>query len=95
MSIVWLWILIQHLGMSLENVDSQWAYWKKSFEEIVESHAPTKKARVTRKNLPLISREICAMMGARSYFFNEVKKSRGLGEIQEGLKPANKLPSKS
>ena len=26
---------------SLENMDSQWAYWKKLFGEIVESHAPT------------------------------------------------------
>lgn len=71
---------------SVEDVDSQCNYWKKLFEEIAESHAPTKKARVKRKSLPWINREIRAMMRARSYFqkSQEKQQNRGLGEIQEG-----------
>ena len=34
---------------SLEDVDRQWEYCL--FEKIVESHAPTKKARVKRKSV--------------------------------------------
>ena len=48
--------LVEHLDSapwkvmdSLEDMDSQWAYWKELFGEIVNSHVPTKKARVKRK----------------------------------------------
>ena len=76
---------------SLEDVDSRWAYWKKLFEEIVESHAPTKKARVKRKSLPWISREIHAMMRARSYSFNKTKKSRKVEDWEKFKKVRNQL----
>ena len=61
---------------SLDGVDNQWDYWKKLFRRIVDSHAPTKKARVRRKGLPWISRGIRVMMRARTYYFTKAKKSR-------------------
>ena len=77
---------------SLENVDSQWAYWKRLFGEIVECHAPTKKAREKRKSLPWISREICAMMRATNYFFfNNAKKSRKVENWEKFKKVRNQL----
>lgn len=42
---------------TIENVDSQWDYWK-LFNDIVDLHVPMKKARVHSKSLPWISREI-------------------------------------
>ena len=43
---------------TIENVDSQWDYWKKLFNDIVVLDVPMKKARVHSKSLPWISREI-------------------------------------
>ena len=42
---------------TIENVDSQWDYWK-LFNDIVDLHVPMKKARGHSKSLPWISREI-------------------------------------
>ena len=71
---------------SLDDVDSQWDFWKKMFWDIVDSHAPTKRARVRRKCPPWIDREIRILMRARSYYHKKAKKSmqetRGLGNFQ-------------
>ena len=53
-----------HVMDSLEDVDSQWDYWKKTFNKIVDSHVPSKKARVQRKTLSWITRNIRVMMRA-------------------------------
>ena len=53
-----------HVMDTLEDMDSQWEYWKQLFGEIIDSHTVLKKARVKRKSLPWITQEIRAMMRA-------------------------------
>ena len=47
---------------TLDDMDSKWDYWKKLFDEVVDSHVPLKRARVRRKILPWITREIRVLM---------------------------------
>ena len=42
----------------LDDVDSQWDFWKKQFFEVVDSHIPVKKVRVKRNSLPWIDWEL-------------------------------------
>ena len=61
---------------ALEDIDCQWDYWKKLFNEIVDLHVPMKKARVRMKSLPWISWEIQVLMRARTYHLTKAKKSK-------------------
>ena len=65
-----------HVMDTLEDMDGRWEYWKQLFDEIVNLHIPTKKARVRRKTLPWITQDIRALMRTRSYFLTKAKKSR-------------------
>lgn len=62
---------------ALKDVDSQWSYWKKLFNEVVDSHVPVKKVRVQMKSLPWITMEVWVLMRVRTYHLTKVKKSMG------------------
>ena len=78
---------------SLEDVDSQWDYWKKMFNDIVGLHVPSKKARVRKKTLPWITRDIRVMMRARSFYYTKAKKSRRVEDWEQFKKIRNRLTS--
>ena len=78
---------------SLEDVDSQWDYWKKMFNDIVGFHVPSKKARVRKKTLPWITRDIRVMMRARSFYYTKAKKSRRVEDWEQFKKIRNRLTS--
>ena len=44
--------------------------------KLVDSHVLSKKARVRKKNLPWITRNIQVMMRARRFHYTKAKKSR-------------------
>ena len=76
---------------SMEDIDSQWDYWKKLFEEIVASHIPTKKVRVRRKTLPWITPGIRALMRARSYYLTKAKRSGQIEDWKEFRRVRNQV----
>ena len=52
------------------------------FWDVVDSHAPTKRARVRRKCPPWIAREIRILMRPRSYYHKKAKKSKKPGDCE-------------
>ena len=79
---------------SLDDVDSQWDFWKKMFWDVADSHAPTKRARVRRKCPPWIDREIRILMRARSYYHKKAKKSKKPGDWETFKCIRNQLKSR-
>ena len=68
---------------AMDDIDSQWDYWKELFNAIVDAHVPTTKARVRNKSLPWINREIRVMMKARTYYLTKARKS---GKVEDWVK---------
>lgn len=79
---------------SLDDMDSKWHYWKKLFSEIVDTHIPLKKARVRRKSLPWITREIRVLMRARNYLCTKAKKNRKAEDWEQYKKLRNQVMEK-
>ena len=60
---------------TFESIDDKWDYWKSLFFSIIDAHIPLKKARVRKKSLPWITRDIRALMRARNYHCCKAKKT--------------------
>ena len=76
---------------SLEDMDSQWKYWKKLFREFVDSHILLKKAWVRRKILLWITQEVRALMRARSYYCTKAKKSGKVEDLEQYKRLRNQV----
>ena len=63
------------------------------FNDIVSLHVPSKKARVRKKTLPWITRDIRVMMRARSFYYTKAKKSRRVEDWEQFKKIRNRLTS--
>ena len=61
---------------TLDDMDSQWEFWKKLFTEVLDSHVPLKRCRVRRKTLPWISPRIRMLMKERIRLCKKAKKTK-------------------
>ena len=61
---------------TLDDIDSQWEYWKKLFIGMLDSHAPLKRLRVRKKTLPWISPNIRLLMRERDRQCKKAKETK-------------------
>jgi len=78
---------------SFDDIDSSWEYWKKLFEQIVNSHIPVQKTRNRAKTLPWISQNAKKLIRARNYYHTMAKKSRNSNDWEQYWKLRNLVTS--